>query len=125
MEWHIEILKDPELIMVTTSGQFSLDAQHRMFQELGRVPGLQRGVPVLFDNRHIDMAGASPDIMRSAVETVQSFIRTHKVERLAGLVNAGVNFGMGRQFELLTEVAGGHGFRLFKDATLAIDWLTS
>jgi len=123
MEWRIELQGDGKLIRVTTSGPFRLRQQQQMFEELGAHPGFAPRLPVLFDNRRLDLTGTDVHVMRQSVEVVQEFMRTQHVERLAGLVDNGVNFGVGRQFEILTEIAGGHGFRLFKDEALAVRWL--
>jgi hypothetical protein len=123
MEWRIDLQGDGKLIRVTTNGPFQLRQQRAMFEELGAHPGFSQRLPVLFDNRRLDLTGSDVDLIRQSVEIVQEFMRTQRVERLAGLVDGGVNFGVGRQFETLTDVVGGHGFRLFKDEALALRWL--
>jgi hypothetical protein len=69
------------------------------------------------------MTGTDVGIIRESVEVVQEFMNAQHIERLAGLIESGFNFGVGRQFEILTDMAGGHGFRLFKDEHLALRWL--
>ena len=123
MEWKIELEADGRVVRVTTTGLFRLRDQERMFEDLAKHPAFSPGSPVLFDNRRLDMSGSDADIMQESVEIVQRFIRNQRIDRLAGLVDSAVNFGVGRQFELLTELAGGHGFRLFKDEQLALGWL--
>lgn len=123
MEWKIEREGDGKVLRVTTTGSFQLRQQERMFEDLAGHPAFSPGFPVLFDNRALDMKGSNDDTMRQSVEIVQRFMRAHRVERLAGLVDAGVNFGVGRQFQILAEMAGGSGFCLFKDEELARRWL--
>jgi hypothetical protein len=94
-----------------------------MFEDLGAHPAFARGQRVLFDNRRIDMSGSDENVIRESVDIVQEFMRNLHIERVAGLVDSGLNFGVGRQFEILTDVVGGHGFRLFKDEQLALRWL--
>jgi len=94
-----------------------------MFEELGAHPAFSRWLPVLFDNRQIDMSGSDVNVIRQSVDIAQEFMRKLHIERLAGLVDDGFNFGVGRQFEILTDVAGGGGFRLFNDEQLARRWL--
>jgi len=69
------------------------------------------------------MTGSDVNVIRQSVDIVREFMRERRIERLAGLVNKGFNFGVGRQFEILTELAGGNGFRLFSDEELARRWL--
>lgn len=123
MEWTIELQGDGKVIRVTTNGPFQLRQQREMFEELGAHPRFSQSLPVLFDNRQLDLSDSDVDVIRQSVDVVQEFMRAQHVERLAGLVDSGVNFGVGRQFETLTGVAGGHGFRLFKDEALALRWL--
>lgn len=123
VEWKIELEADGKVLRVTTTGFFRLEEQERMFEEVAVHAGFSVGLPVLFDNRLLDLSGSDAETMRQSVAIVQRFIGAQQVERLAGLVDAGVNFGVGRQFQLLTEASGGHGFCLFKDEQLALRWL--
>ncbi|HWA75491.1 MAG TPA: hypothetical protein VG937_24315 [Polyangiaceae bacterium] len=123
MEWRIELQDDGKLIRITTNGPFQLGQQRQMFEELGAHPAFTPGLAVLFDNRRLDLTGSDVNVIQESVEIVQEFVRTQHIERLAGLVDDGLNFGVGRQFEILTDVAGGHGFRLFKEEELALRWL--
>lgn len=114
---------DGRVVRVTTGGPFELRQQRKMFEELGAHPAFSPGLPVLFDNRQIDMRGSDMDVIRESVDIMHEFMAKLRIQRLAGLVDSGFNFGVGRQFEILTDVAGGHGFRLFKDEQLALRWL--
>lgn len=123
MEWRIELEGDGSLIRVATRGPFQLRQQRRMFEELAANPAFSQRLPVLFDNRLLDMSGTDVNVIRVSVGIVQEFMRKQHIDRLAGLVDKGFNFGVGRQFEILTDVAGGNGFRLFSDEPLALRWL--
>lgn len=123
MEWRIEPQGDGGLVRVSTDGPFQLDEQRKMFEELGAHAAFSQPLRVLFDNRQIDLRGTDENVIRKSVDIVQEFIGKPHIERLAGLVDKGFNFGVGRQFEILTDVAGGHGFRLFNDEQLALRWL--
>jgi hypothetical protein len=123
VDWTIELQEDGGLIRVSTGGLFQLRQQRQMFEELGAHPAFTHGLPVLFDNRRIDMSGSDMNVIRQSVDIAQEFMRELHIERLAGLVENGFTFGVGRQFEILTDVAGGGGFRLFNDEQLALRWL--
>ena len=94
-----------------------------MFEELGAHAAFSEGLSILFDNRQLDMASSDESAIRESVDIVQEFMCKLRIERLAGLVDKGLSYGVGRQFEILTDLAGGHGFRLFKDEQLALRWL--
>lgn len=123
MDWQIGLAEDGRYLLVTTGGRLTLADQQRMFDELGALPAPDTRPRILFDNRQLNLDGSNLDVVTQSVQIVQRFIDEHRVERLAGLVNQGANFGVGRQFETLTDLAGGHGFRLFKDEALALCWL--
>ncbi len=123
MEWRIELQGDERLIRVSTHGAFQLRQQRQMFEELAAHPAFSHPLPVLFDNRKIDMSGSDVNVIRESVDVALKFMRKLRIERLAGLVDTGLNFGVGRQFEILTDAAGGEGFRLFRDEQLALRWL--
>lgn len=123
MEWQIGLADDGRYLQVTTGGHFTLADQQRMFDELSALPAANARLRILFDNRRLDLSGSSLELMTRSVQIVQGFIEAHQIERLAGLVDQGANFGVGRQFETLTDLAGGHGFRLFRDEALALRWL--
>lgn len=123
MDWRIELQSDGSLMRVTTSGLFQLRQQQQMFDELGAHPAFSHRLPLLFDNREIDMSSSDINVIRQSVDILQEFMRKREVERVAGLVDAGVNFGVGRQFEILADWGGGRDFRLFNDEQLALHWL--
>lgn len=123
MDWKIEHLHNIGCILITTSGQFSLEDQQSMFDELCSHHARSPCLPLLFDNRRIVMGGSSVEVMRESVAIMLRFMKSQDIKRVAGLVDAGLNFGVGRQFETLVEISGGDGFRLFKDEGLAIRWL--
>lgn len=123
MNWSFRLADDGRYLLVTTDGRFTLADQQQMFDELGALPAVITTPRILFDNRRLDLTESNLNVITRSVQIVKRFIDEHRIERLAGLVDQGVNFGVGRQFETLTDLAGGHGFRLFKDEALAICWL--
>ncbi len=122
MDWDIRH-EEGGYLLVTTDGHFSLADQQQMFNELRALPVASARSRILFDNRRLDLAGSNLDVITRSVQVVQKFMEEERIERLAGLVDQGVNFGVGRQFEALSDMAGGHGFRLFNDGALARRWL--
>lgn len=123
MDWTIELNKIDQYLLVTTRGKFRIEEQRKMFQEIMDFSGWCKCSPILFDNRLLDLSDSNPDIMRESAQINEKFITKYGIERLAGLVNDGVNFGIGRQFMTLFEIEGGKGFLLFKDFDLALKWL--
>ncbi|MBS1792854.1 MAG: hypothetical protein JSS81_03310 [Acidobacteria bacterium] len=94
-----------------------------MFEEITTLDEWQPGLPILFDNRRLEMFAVDTQIIRQSVVIMQKFSRRHPATKIAGLVATNLNFGLGRQFETFTEIEGGTGFRLFRDEAQAVEWL--
>jgi len=125
MKWDYEFLKPQNFLRVTTNGPFNLEDQIQMFDEIASLEQWQASMRILFDNRRLEMKDADFETIIECVEVVENFSHKHPGCRIAGLVNDGVNFGLGRQFENITSLSRETGFRLFKDEKMAVDWLFS
>lgn len=125
MNWTIKLYDNEQYLLVTTQGRFSLEEQRKMFQDVTKFSGWCKCKPILFDNRLLELKDTNPEIMRESARINHNFIIETGVQRIAGLVNDGANFGVGRQFAVLFDLVGGNGFRLFKDCGLAVKWLKS
>lgn len=123
MEWTIEYSDPERCLFVATTGKLLIDDQKEMFRQISLFPEWNRTVPILFDNRLLELSGSNYDLIRQSALLNEEFIKANSIERLAGVVNDGINFGVGRQFATLFEVVGGNGFRLFKEMDLALRWL--
>lgn len=122
MKWHFGHLPSHKCLRIRVEGEFSLADQTRMFDELSALEEFPAGLHLLFDNRLLKMKNVDSQIVRSSVQIMQAFSYRNPSIRIAGLVNEGINFGLGRQFEIFTEIEGGTGFRIFKDEELALQW---
>lgn len=126
MNWSIEYLKAQNILLILTSGVFSLELQRKMFEEIAEHENFSKSMPLLFDNRLIDMNRADAETIRMSVLVLQNFYRLKSKSKIAGLVNrTDVNFGFGRQFETISEFGDEVEFRLFVDEAIAIQWLTT
>lgn len=123
MEWEFKFLSSPDYLRVTVKGQLTLEKQIEMFEEILSLAEWRSGMPILFDNRQLEMKGVKGPLISDSAKIVQEFYLKHPMTKIAGLVVEGVNFGLGRQFEIYTDVKGGADFRLFKDENLALEWL--
>lgn len=123
MEWTFEYSDRERCLFVTTTGKLLIDDQEEMFRQISLYPEWNSTVPILFDNRLLELSESNYDLIRQSAQINEEFIKVNCIDRLAGVVNDGVNFGVGRQFATLFEVVGGNGFRLFKEMDLALKWL--
>ena len=125
MQWDFEHLPCHNCLRIEVKGAFTLADQALLFEELAALEEFPAGLHLLFDNRLLVMKDVNSEVIRRSVQIMQSFSRRNSSIRIAGLVNEGINFGLGRQFETFTEIEGEGDFRIFKDEKLALQWLCS
>lgn len=123
MKWSINFLEEQKVLVVTVTGYFSLEQQKRMFEEVASAEKWCDGIPILFDNRKLRMIDVDGETIRKSVFVLKNFSLNYPNSKIAGLVNADIYFGLGRQFESYSEIDGDIPFQLFKDEILAIEWL--
>lgn len=123
MKWDLVYLSNPDYLLVTVYEQFTLKEQIQMFEEILAIEEWTSGVPILFDNRLLVMNNIDSSTIENSVIIMQNFCRQHSETKIAGLVNQGLNFGLGRQFETIIEIKGNARFRIFKDKDIALNWL--
>ena len=123
MKWSFSFLENQQVLVVTVIGQFSLEEQKKMFEDISSAKQWCDGIPILFDNRKLKMNDVDGEVIRKSVLVLKAFTDNYPNSKIAGLVNADINFGLGRQFESYSEINGGMPFHLFKDENLAIEWL--
>ncbi|MEK7723874.1 MAG: hypothetical protein AAB336_05965 [Acidobacteriota bacterium] len=123
MKWSFNFLEEQQVLVVTVIGQFSLEEQKKMFEDISSAEQWCDGIPILFDNRKLRMNDVDGEVIRKSVFVLKNFCDIYPKSKIAGLVNADINFGLGRQFESYSEIDGEMQFRLFKDEILAIEWL--
>lgn len=123
MKWNLNFLKNEKILLVIVTEQFSIEEQKQMFEEIASFKGWSAEIPILFNNRALLMKNIDGSIIRQSVIVVRDFFSKFPGSKIAGLVNNDVNFGLGRQFEIYSDIEGEIPFRLFKDESLAIEWL--
>jgi len=110
-------------LRVNIDGQLIIEEQKRMLDEITGLEAWHPEIPILFDNRKLDMSQANSQIIRRSVTVLIEFTKNLPKTKIAGLVATDLNFGFGRQFETLYEIENGASFRIFRDEKIAIEWL--
>lgn len=123
MKWKLDFLKQQRILLITVSELFSLEEQKMMFENIVSFTGWNPQIPILFDNRELDMQDVYGDTIRESVAVLSQFIAKYPGLKIAGLVKDNINFGLGRQFENYSQAKREIAFRLFKDEDQAFDWL--
>jgi hypothetical protein len=123
MEWTIDFGRAEEYVVVTTRGLFSPEDHRRMTEDIVSRPGWHPGADVLFDHRQLDLGESGLEAMQRAGENHREHDDRIGNGKAAVLMNTPVNFGRGRQFQLLTEGKVGARLQIFLNEAEAIRWL--
>jgi hypothetical protein len=124
MEWTIERVPGEAYLVVRTRGEFSIQDHLRMTEDILAQPFWVPGTDVLFDHREVEFG----DIGFAEMTAARSAHAAHDAEigsgKSAMLMGSQRDFGLGRQFELLTEEFVAAKLRVFLDEAEARVWLT-
>lgn len=123
MEWTIDFGRAEEYVVVTTRGVFSPEDHRQMTEDIVSREEWRPGMAVLFDHRQLDFGDSGLEAMQRAGETHRENDDRIGDGKAAVLMNTPVNFGRGRQFQLLTEGKVGARLQIFLSEAEAIRWL--
>ncbi len=77
----------------------------------------------MFDNLNVDFGQSDIETMRKASRNYKKFAAVLGACKMALLMKSSVDFGRGRQFEILAETDDGCRIRSFRDEAAALVWL--
>ena len=124
MQWTVERGVEGDYLVVTTSGTFDVTDHLRMIEEILTRPSWVPGTPVLFDHRQLDFGDAGFRAMQEAsANHLQNDARIGD-GKAAILMSSLVDYGRGRQFELLTDGRVSAHLAIFLDESAARAWIT-
>jgi hypothetical protein len=125
MNWTFEFVEEKNYICVESSGVFNVAALRRMVEDLRAQPFWRPELPVLFDNRKLDYsAGGAAAIREAGKFHIENDARLGR-GKAALLMSSVADFGLGRQYELLTDEAVSADICVFLDERQALRWLLS
>lgn len=123
MNWIAEYRKDRSFVTVVTNGDFTLEDHEKMIKDIVSREFWQPGTDVFFDHRKLNFGQTSIDLMKRASANHHENDELIGDGRAAILMKSLVDFGRGRQFELLPADKVSAKMRIFMDADAAINWL--
>jgi hypothetical protein len=123
MEWTIEHDPQRPYLEVRTRGEFTLQDHVRMVEDILARPFWVPGTDVLFDHRELDFGNIGFAEMTAARSTHASHDEQIGNGKSAMLVRSQRDFGLSRQFELLSEEFVAAKLRVFLDEAEARAWL--
>src|SRR5258708_25504158 len=116
-----EIDKQRQLVITTGLGKLTLADALAHQQELLKDPDFDPSFSQIMDLTQItEFALEANDIRRLAQTTIFS-----RESRRAIIASSDLVYGFGRIFEILREIVGENGIRVFRDLDEAIDWILS
>jgi len=114
-----EIDKQRRLVITTGSGRITLANALAHQEKLRKDPDFDPRFSQIMDlTRITEFALEANDIRRLAQGTI--FFRE---SRRAIIASSDLVYGFGRMFEILREIVGENGIRVFRDLGEALDWI--
>jgi hypothetical protein len=116
---------DSELGIVRTEQWelFSLEEHFEFLQGIADDPDASRGMPLLMDYRQLKIPEISRDDLEGISIRFGKLIEQIKTGRIALLAQSDLQFGLGRQFQIIAEQRVPAAIEVFRDKVKAVDWL--
>jgi hypothetical protein len=116
-----EIDKERRLVITTALDRLTLADALAHQENLLKDPAFDPSFSQIIDlTRITEFALEASDIRTAAERNVFS-----RESRRAIVVSTNLVYGFGRMFEILREIAGENGIRVFRDLDEAVDWILS
>ena len=123
MKWTFEYIKDKNYIRIVSEGVFSGGEAIQLIEDLLLQPYWRKGMPVLVDNRRVDYSVGGIAAMQEAGKFHIENDERIGEGKAALLMKSVADFGLGRQYELLTDEAVSANVHVFLDENQALRWL--
>jgi hypothetical protein len=123
MEFQVVWGGDPEDVLITTSGDASIDDLHTWVRETTADPRFREDLKVLIDHTQTRWWALSNDDIRRRAALITADAKTLGRQRVAFVVGSPVDYGIGRM--LLSLIAGPVLFEseIFESMQAGRDWL--
>jgi hypothetical protein len=116
-----EIDKKRRLVITTGLDQLTLADALAHQERLLKDPDFDPRFSQIMDLTHVNFSGFGADDIRKVAE--RNIFSSES--RRAIVVSSTLVYGFGRMFEILREIAGEKGIRVFRDMDEAVDWILS
>jgi hypothetical protein len=123
MRWTFVYSGHGNFVRVIVEGSFNLADHERKIEELTGQDYWLPGIKVLLDLREADSTHMSYKDMRGLADSYASNERLADCWKFALLMGKLADFGIGRQFEILTDEKIPGEIKVFLDEGQAIHWL--
>ena len=110
-------------LVVRTSGAASAAGSAALDRELVKHPLYRQGMPVLIDNRELDMSEMTSTSVRASSSLMRGFSKKWARGRWAFVVATDLAFGMGRMWQTYTQDGVEAEIQMFRSMDEAREWL--
>jgi hypothetical protein len=123
MKWRIEYSPKQKFIRINLEGKFSVEGHLEMIKDILSQAFWRPGMNVLFDNRRLDYGSSSFEAMTQASRNQAAHDEDIGDGKAALLMKSVADFGLGRQYEIITDEKISANVHVFLDENQAIRWL--
>ena len=123
VKWTVSFNELCGAAVVRTRGVFNVSDHGRMVADIVSREEWRPGHPILFDHRELSFDSSGYEDMVRARENHLAYESRIGNARSAILMNAAADYGVGRQFQLLTEGRVAAELEIFADELTAKAWL--
>lgn len=123
MDWSVQFGVHCGAAVVKTFGPFDVDDHRRMVEDIVSRPEWTPGQRILFDHWDLDFGDAKLHEMLAARTNHREHEDRIGNARTALLMKPGADYGLGRQFQMLSEHHVTAELAVFSDLRKAVAWL--
>ncbi|MEZ5428351.1 MAG: hypothetical protein R2747_18930 [Pyrinomonadaceae bacterium] len=124
MIWTIEYIEKQNYLKITREGKFGIAEHLNMFEEILLTEPFRPGMPLFFDNRDLEFGKVDFPTMHRAAGNYQKMSEKIGHGKAVMLMRkTSLDFGYGRQFQVLCQSRGLLEFGVFTDEEVALKWL--
>ena len=123
MHWNIFYDRALGYVRASQRGDFSTGEEGAFLDEIFEAPFWEPGLPLLIDYSSIPMEPISNRELESTSKQLSEHREQLGKSRLALLCRTDVQFGLGRQFQMISMGRIDGEMRIFRDEDAAVEWL--
>lgn len=123
MDWSAEYIKDGNYVRIVNAGDFCVEDQLRMMNEVINSDFWKPGMNVLYDCRECNFDANSLELIKKVSVNRQKLDAQVGGGKSALLMKSITDHARGRQYQLLTEPNVTATYQVFTDEDAALRWL--
>jgi hypothetical protein len=125
MHWTISFVERLGYLQISVGGKVSLSEIDALNAEIISNPNWHSGMGLLFDSSNVEHRSEESRQMTAVAETVAKVNNEFGKSKIAMFVKTEHQFGLARQYQILSESRSPSQVGVFRDMDAAIDWLVT